>query len=303
MPSLFCKVHRLKARKGWTWDHFLYRIELLAPGGMDEKTLYALYRYPHRKATRHVTHILEKLHEQCFPSPFPDDVEALMRVYNNLQACRRHGSREGDIADLACFLQGQLQQPDGGGFLRTARLNWLLANIHFDRLSALRDHGRHESLVSAQQLAIDHYRQALDLIISHQQRQNLPWVSEFNGYKLRQNILACHLNVLAPGQRYNDPEVLAYVERSYFLQNSKSVLNQEPWLWMVARNGLRFASLMKKTDDCRWFFIALVKASRFFADLDYRPPNYPAIADSEEFAWAVDHVLTEDFLKTFKDKR
>lgn len=115
-------------------------------------------------------------------------------------------------------------------------------------------------------------------------------VSEFVLYKLRQNILACYLNAVAPEQRENDEQVQYYLVHSDFLVQSERVLKQEPYLWVVARNGLRFASLLKSKAYCDRFFSLLVASSAYFEDLAYTPQGYPAISESKEFSWACDNL-------------
>lgn len=301
MPNLFCKVHRLKSQ-GWTWDHFLSELERIYPSGIDEKTLKSHYRQPHKRATSHTQQLIETLHSQYFPSPFPVDIEALMRLYNNLVACPKHGTIESDIADLQCFLRGQLDEPQQTA-LRSARLHWLLANTYFDGLAALRSVGKRNQLETSQQRAVQHYQQAIQLIELHNQQvqagggednATTTMVSEFTLYKLRQNILACYLNAVAPEQREHDEKVLNYLTHSDFMTQSARVMEQEPYLWVVARNGLRFGSLLRSAVYCQQFFGLLVTASRWFEDLDYAPLGYPAIHQSKEFHWACQHVLNEE---------
>ena len=103
MPNLFSKIHRLK-NQGWTWDKFLSELDLIYPGGMDEKTLKSHYRQPHKGSTSHTQELIETLHKRDFPSPFPADIDALMRVYNNILACAKHSTMERDVVDLQVFL-------------------------------------------------------------------------------------------------------------------------------------------------------------------------------------------------------
>lgn len=289
MPNLFCKIHRLKAQ-GWTWDYFLSELESIYAGGVDEKTLKSHYRQPHKRSASHTQQLIETLHKQCFPSPFPADAEALMRIYNNLSACPKHSTKANDIADLRLFLKAEVEGVKVSE-LRTARLYWLLANTYFDCLSEYRQAGKRRLLAEYQQQAVQHYQQAILLIEQHNQQTTEGKVSEFVLYKVRQNILACFLNAVEPKQRESDRQVLNYLEHSDFLAQSEKVLAQEPYLWVVARNGLRFGSLLKSREHCQRFFGLLVNASAYFEDLDYCPLGYPAISESKEFDWACQQVL------------
>ncbi len=268
-------------------------------GGIDEKTLKSHYRQPHKRSTSHTQQLIESLHKRYFPSPFPADTEALMRIYNNLVDCPKHATTEADVADLRLFLQAQVNE-QGMPLLRAARLNWLLANTYFDDIGALRTARKRVQLQEYQKHAIQHYQQAITLIETHNQEAAESSVSEFVLYKVHQNILACYLNAIEPEHRESDEQVLNYLTHSDFLSQSKKVLVQEPYLWVVARNGLRFGSLLKSATLCEQFFRLLVAASPYFLDLDYAPQGYPAICNSKEFNWACQHVLSAGFIDTLR---
>ncbi len=306
MSNLYSKIHRLKAQ-GWTWDYFLQQIDLIYPAGIDEKTLYALYRQPHRKANSHISKIILTLHEQCFPSPFPADTQALLAIYNRLTACKQHSGLRQDIDDFLLFLEHDLQF---GSLLRRARLNWLKADIHLDQLPVHRNNGQSAELEKHQQLALHHYQNCYNLLIEQQSfepssqppqqlshqfvqqfvRQQPCLIDQFTVYKVQQNMLACHLNGLHANHRYQHPALLGYLKNSDFINASKSVLRTEPYQWIIARNGLRFSSIMKNPADCALFFQALVTANKAFSDLEYAPYGAPAISNSTEFSWAIQQL-------------
>jgi len=282
MANLYSKVHRLKAQ-GWTWDHFLLELSLIHPSGIDEKTLKGLYRQPHRKPTRHVSQLIETLHQQCFPSPFPADCEALMAIYNRLLQCKKHPSLERDRKDLILFVKANCEaQPP----LKQARLYWLLGNLFLDQLAQLRVNGQHQQLAEAKQQGINYYQLSLGLLETQQAS-----IDSLTRYKLHQNLLACHLNALEPDQRFRQQPLLALLQETRFQQASKNVLQDEPYQWVVARNGLRFASLSQNAGQCEFFFNALTTASEYFRDLDYHPYQAPALSQSKEFSWAIDQVI------------
>ncbi len=288
MSSVWNKIHRIKA-SGWTWDEFLSAIEREFPGGMEEKTLKAHYRYPHRKATHHITHIIDIIHEQRFPNPFPEPVERLMQLYNRIARNRKNTTRDQDIADLEYFLLSLSE----GSELQQARLYWLLGNIAFDRIAPARNSGKREELASNQQWAIERYEQSLGMIEAYNVQATEP-VGQFILYKLRQNILACYLNAVHEDKRAGDKTILAYVMESDFLQRSQQMLELEPFQWLIARNGLRFGSMLQDREQVEWFFRALVKAYDGFRDLHYEPLNHNAVADSDNFTWAIEEVLTAE---------
>lgn len=301
MTSIYNKIHRLKGQDGWTWDHFLGEVDRIYPAGMDEKTLYNHYRLPHKKANSHLSKIINLLHTQCFPDPFPEDINRLMRLYNHLQACKRHLEKDRDIKDLEYFLQVQLQRQDPHEYLRVARLHWLAGNIHFDRIATCRDNGMAAQLKAARRQAIEHYQQSVQAIKEHNHCEKPP-VMAHHLYKARHNILACYLNAVPQQRRGADAEVIRYLQESDFIANSKQTLEEEPFQWSIARNGLRFSSLLKNAEDVEYFFRALIAVSERFLDLDYEPLNCGSIRAGKDFDWACGQILTPDFLHSIKQK-
>ena len=301
MTTVFNKIHRLKRQPEWTWSRFLIEIEQRFPEGVDEKTLYSHHRHPHKKPNAHLTKIINQLHDEFFPDPFPDDLNGLMRLYNNLVQCKKHVTQERDIDDLRAYLEAQLERERSTELLRIARLNWLLGNIHFDRIPGHRDNGRPQQLQIEKMRAIDYYQQTVEAIESYNRQQpDLP-VGTAYLYKARHNILACYLNAAPSSQRSQDAEVLAYLSDSHYIENSKQALVDEPFQWRIARNGLRFSALIKNGTDVDYFFRALVNVSQRFIDLNYKPLDYAPIASSKDFRWAIDEVLTPEYLCCFGD--
>jgi len=289
MSNLYSKIHRLKAQ-GWTWEKFLQELDLIYPAGIDPKTLQGLYRHPHRKANSQISKAILELHNQQFPSPFPTDTQALLNIYNRLLSCKKHLSFDQDIKDFIAFLEEDIQL---GNDLRKARLHWLKADIHLDQIPVLRNNGQIQAMVVQKELALDHYQQSYQLLITHNQQHSIP-IDEFTMYKLQQNMLACHLNSLHSDKRYTDETLKHYLSSANFIQSSKRVLQSEPYQWIIARNGLRFSSINKNRADCLYFYRALIVANSAFADLNYKPNGAPPLMQSAEFQWAIQRLTKED---------
>lgn len=298
MTTIFNKIHRLKRQPDWTWDHFLSEIEKHFPAGLDEKTLYSHYRLPHKKATSHVGKVINLLHGQCFPDPFPEAINRLMRLYNNLANSKKHLSRDKDIEDLEFFLIAQLDREDNQDLLRTARINWLLGNIQFDRIPTCRDNGRREQLEATRRSAITCYENSVAAIEEYNLSHPRQPVGASHLYKARHNILACHLNAVPQEQRNHDPTILCYLKDSNYIPNSKQTLEAEPFQWSIARNGLRFSSLVENAEDVKYFFRIMTDVSHRFLDLDYEPLGYGPISAGTDFQWAISTVLTPSYLDT-----
>ncbi len=306
MTTVFNKIHRLKQQPGWSWEHFLVEIDRQFPAGLNEKTLYSHYRQPHKKPNTQVTKIINQLHEQCFPNPFPEEINRLMRVYNHLVGCKKHLSKDKDIEDLECFLKTQLQRDEANGEiddLRLARLSWLLGNIAFDRIPTYRDNGMWQQLEEAKHQAIHYYQSSVKWLDAHNLAASCDAekIGESYLYRARHNILACYLNAVPQEQRSHDQNILRYLRESDYIAGSKHTLEIEPYQWTIARDGLRFASLLHNAEDVKFFFQALVNVSKHFLDLDYKPLNYGPISSGTDFQWAIENVLTPEYLIILKN--
>ena len=108
---------------------------------------------------------------------------------------------------------------------------------------------------------------------------------------MRQNILACYLNAVHENKRDSDPEIRKYLVASDYLAQSRRMLEHEPFQWVIARNGLRFCSLLQDSEGVKDFFERLVVAYKGFDDLAYSPLSQPSLRDSESFQWAIVNVL------------
>ena len=288
MPSIYNKIHRLK--KLWTWEQFVGQYDI----GPDIKTLKANYKYPHHKPARHTSEVINLLHEQHFPSPFPAAIDGLMDVYDTLHHLDESYRLASEIEKLENFIQYELKIVGSGDALRLARLNWLLGDIYFDQISLKRADKIESDKEKVK--AIHTYHQALAYI------ENQTNLDETVKYKVRQNILACYLN----SAKYkgvelkDDRDTMSYLIESCFLEKTKEFLQIEPFNWNIARNGLRFSSLLEDENNTLFFFEKLLMCSPLFIDLDYTPYQAPAISKSVDFQWAIQHVLTQELLKNLE---
>jgi hypothetical protein len=298
MPSTYNKIHRLKAQ-GWTWPEFLAQIEQASVHSIDEKTLYSNFRLPHRKPNKLLEETISLLHETFFPSPFPKEVEGLITLYNHLNSAKNLRTQEEDIELLERFVLAEIQQPDSKPesepSLRYARLCWLAANIAFDRIAYCRDNGLATKLAENQMSALKWFQQA-KLAIEHCKQSQGINVEPFVIYKLTQNKLACYLNGLPSANRLDNHVLKGYIEGSGYIAETKNMLELEPFQWGIARNGLRFSSLLNNAQDCEYFFRALVTANKHFLDCDYQLPGGLSINQSDDFQWALTVINDRDLI-------
>ncbi|WP_148212471.1 hypothetical protein [Hahella chejuensis] len=256
--------------------------------GPDIKTLKANYQHPHHKPNKNTVDVINALHEREFPNPFPAALEGMFDLYEDLH--RRNGdlSQEENIDRMEVFLRHELNVT-GREQVCQARMLWLLGDMLFDRCLGARKRNQEQRMLAYREEAIQAYQSALD-ILEQAQLANL-----VIRYKLRQNILACYLNASKRrGVWMKDPETLNYFHESCFLTRTKELLAEEPFQWSIARNGLRFASLLESAEEVIYFFACLLKVSARFADFDYQPYQAPAIGRSKDFVWARENVLTDE---------
>jgi hypothetical protein len=285
MPSTYNKLHRLKSQ-GWTWPEFMTEIERISAHSIDEKTLYSNFRLPHRKPNKQLKETISILHEEYFPSPFPKEVEGLITLYNHLASAKNYRTQENDIELLEHFVLTELQQDKPQYDLRYSRLAWLAANIAFDRLPYCRDNSLSEKLAENQKAALKWFLEAKRAIAHCKQSLGIK-IEEFVTYKLTQNMLASYLNALPSPNRLNNDDLRGFIKSSNYIDETKHMLELEPFQWSIARNGLRFSSLLQRADDCEYFYRALVIANKHFLAFDYQLPGTSSIGESDDFQWAL----------------
>lgn len=280
MTTTFNKIHRLK--RLWTWEVFVAQYDQ----GPDIKTLKANYKHPHHQPNKNTVEVISALHEREFPHPFPAEVEGLLDLYDYLSQHNGDLSQDQNILRLERFVDFELARSSTDD-ARSARLWWLLGDIRFDHCLRQRKRNQFQAMQTAKRAAITAYEQALAIL----ERTGLAEL--VIRYKLRQNILACYLNTSKQrGVWTGDADTLHYLQASDFMEKTKQLLEDEPFQWIIARNGLRFASLLQQEADAKYFFKALLRASPLFADPDYVPNQAPSLRSSKDFAWCFDKLLS-----------
>ncbi len=297
MASIYNKIHRLKQQPGWDWQHFQDEIDSVDPDGISLKLLQNYYRSPHKKPTRHVIQIIEFLHGECFPGPFPEALDRLMHVYRELKMSRRFFTKEKDAQDLGRHVEQILPTLQETDNLGKACLHWLLGNIEFDRIAVHAERHDNDKVEISKQAALLHYQVVLDALAQHNCSHPENVVSEQHIYRAHYNMVACHLNAI-PDDAYSshDDASLKYVRESGYLEHCRSAITAEPFQWSIARNGLRFSSLLEDENEVKRFFSLLIVISPRFVDLSYEPYNQLAISVMEDYRWAIKNVLTPAYL-------
>ncbi|MCF6324342.1 MAG: hypothetical protein L3J89_08475 [Gammaproteobacteria bacterium] len=297
MASIYNKIHRLKQQPGWDWQHFQDEIDSVDPDGISLKLLLNYYRKPHKKPTLHVIQIIEFLHGECFPGPFPVELDRLMHIYRELRMSRRFLTKEKDTQDLGRHAEQILATSKETDNLGKACLHWLLGNIEFDRIAAHAERHDKDKAEISKQAALLHYQAVLDALAQHNCSHPENVVNEQHIYRAHYNMVACYLNAI-PEDAYSSHDVasLQYVRESGYLEHCRRAITAEPFQWSIARNGLRFSSLLEDKNEVKRFFSLLIAIYPRFVDLSYEPYNQLAISVMEDYQWAIKNVLTPAYL-------
>lgn len=300
MASLYNKIHRLKMQPGWDWDRFVLELDTIDPDGISPKLLQNYYSSPHKKPKPHISELIDQLHSECFPSPFPEPLDRLMRVYRTLRSHMHYLNKEKDVADLEVHAKKLLSEVEQDDLLSLACLEWLLGHIEFDRISDALDSDELGKAELVKQRAVEHYRNVLDLLEKYNELHPEKPIEMRHRYRVHHNILTSHLNAVPDEQRMVDASVLSYLRQSDYLEQCKKAIEEEPFQWAIARSGLRFSSLIHDTAQVEWFFNKLVEIHPWFVDLSYEPYNQLSLSVLPEYQWAVQNVLTPKYLRAMK---
>ncbi len=303
MTSIYNKVHRLKQQPGWSWEHFQAEINSVDPDGIRLKLLQNYYRSPHKKPVPRVVQIIEFLHNECFPSPFPEQFDRLMYVYRELKTSERYLTKAKDLEYLQRHVEQLLAEIAETDYLGTACLQWLLGNIEFDHIATYANSGENAKAALAKQQAVKHYQKVIVALEQEYRFNPEAALSTIHLYRVQYNMVACYLNAI-PDDAYisHDAETLQYVRDSNYLEHCKAAIVAEPFQWSIARNGLRFSALLEDEKEVRVFFDLLLAIHPNFVDLSYEPYNQLSISVMEDYKWALTHVLTPSYLTQLKNR-
>lgn len=302
MASLYNKIHRLMMQPGWGWDHFIHELDSIDPDRISLELLQSYYRSPHKKPKPHIVMLVDQLHNECFPSPFPEPLDRLMRVYRALRTSKRYLTKRKDIDDLERYAKQLLMEVEKEDLLSIACLEWLLGNIEFDRISDALDSdelGRGELV---KQRAVEHYRNVLAALEQYNALYPGKQIEMRHRYRVHHNILASYLNAVPDEQRMVDASVLTFLRQSDYLTQCKKAIEEEPFQWAIVRSALRFSSLLRDTEQVEGFFSRLVEIHPWFVDLSYEPYNQLSLSVLPEYKWAIQNVLTPNYLRAMKKR-
>ena len=296
MNTVYSKLNRLKGL-GWTWEQLLGELDKISVQHFDLKTIKANTKHPHRKSNTHLTSAVNLLYAKNFPSIFPAAIESLLNVSNFIASESEQFGGEKAAQDLEVFILWMLEHQDSYQPLELARIWWVYGNLSFDRITYYRDNPNLGGAEEEKEKSIFRFKQALTFL----DQINLNEIEEnqiqIERYKLVQNILACHFNVLRKEDREESKEWKLFLQECEFFMLCENLLTNFPYEWLIARNALRLASLLKDDGRILQFYSLLCDACAAFKSFDYKPNHYPALSESLQFEYAIKVIKLQTIAK------
>lgn len=274
MTSLYERVQEIKKATGWSQE----RIGMET--GLALSTIGRIFRVPGYSGNETSHTLIRQLYEKVVRSPFSDYLERLFNRYDHWKAQypKKEFSELLDILEVLLKNHKDLNMDS----LDACRLRWLLGHIYFDRAFYLY---KYEELRWAQ-LALEWYEKALEGLQKH--GSNLL----VQQYKLQQCIVSTRFNLCEPGKRADNAEIRKWLASIDYLNLVETVLKEDNWNWMAARNGLVAASILQDAEKCQLFWQAMQAANQHFQDPAFEPePEMPAVTQDPDLLWFREYCL------------
>ncbi len=269
MTSLYERVQEIKKATGWSQE----RIGMET--GLALSTIGRIFRVPGYSGNETSHTLIRQLYEKVVQSPFSDYLERLFNRYDHWKALypKKEFSELLDILEILLKNHKNLHTDS----LDACRLRWLLGHIYFDRAFYLY---KYEELRWAQ-LALEWYEKALEGLRAQSTKDLL-----VQQYKLQQCIVSTRFNLCEAGKRAEHAEIRKWLRSIDYLYLVKTVLQEDAWNWMAARNGLIVASILQDAEKCEFFWKAMQQANQHFGDVHFTPgPDMPPVAQDPDLGW------------------
>jgi len=272
MISLFECAYEIKKTTGWSQER------ISAETGLALSTISRIFRVPGYAGNETSNRLIKQLHEEIVSSPFPAYMEQLFKKYEywKEQYTKKEFTEHLNILEPLLKNHKSIDSYE----LVACRVCWLLGHIYYDRAFYLKKN----NVLQAAESALTWYQKALD-ILSHHKKLIV------QQYKIRQCIVSIEFNLCDPKVRLNSETICrCFVDMDY-LHIVKTVIKEDYWNWIAARNGLVAASIMQDFESCLLFWDAMKKMNKNFSDLDFKPANeLPAISQDSDLVWFVEQV-------------
>ena len=276
MNSIYEMAQQIKKVTGWSQERIARETNL----GL--RTVNRVFCEPHHNSTEVTKRLIIQLHKRVVASPFSKEIDWLFERYDMAKETlnKQDFSHEQDALEWLLKNHKLLDSQE----LIACRLCWLLGHIYYDRAFYLRKNTI-QSTLTAQQW----YQRALDILKSHRQDNRLI-VQE---YKLQQCIVSTLFNSCEPGRRDNE-KIRQWLSEMDYISTVKIVIEAEPWNWVVARNGLIASAILKKAEECFFFWETMQTVDIRFQDIHFTPTKkkgyWPSLARDPDLKWFIDLI-------------
>lgn len=274
MTSLYERIHEIKKSTGWSQQR------ISAETGLALSTIGRIFRVPGYTGNEISQRLIKRLHEEVVTSPFPAYMERLFDHYEDWK--ERYTKKE--FAEHQGIVEALLLKHEAlnARTLESCRACWLLGNVNYDRAFYVR---RLDTITSAKK-ALDWYQRGLDILSLYPDKRLM-----VQRYKLQQCIVSTQFNSCDRHSRADNDKIRRWLVDLRYVQTVETVVLEDPWNWMAARNGLIAASILKQKEKCLLFWQAMKKVNKQFTDPDYVPScDMPSINQDPDLAWFSDQL-------------
>jgi lambda repressor-like predicted transcriptional regulator len=273
MSELYLKASEIRERSKLTISDFSTET------GLSESTIKRILKDPCYKGSLIAAKLINELYQIHIKSPFPERIEAL-DITHKIMLKRFSKLEYKEYGDPCLRMRLEFDVEYRTQSLADARINWLLGHLSFERANYLRLH-RQDNFLEA----VAHYRSAYNIL----QAERNPTFSKYL-CQIKMSSIAGSFNILSPDERHST-ETKHMLTSLGFVDDAESLLSQQPWQYVVARNALVVCSLLEDLERAKIFAEHLVKLSPNFFESGFRwsPEFLPATSDPD--------------LKWFMDKR
>jgi transcriptional regulator with XRE-family HTH domain len=274
MVSLYEHACEIKKTTGWTQE------QISAETGLHISTVSRIFRVPGYQGNETSNKLLKQLHKEVVKSPFPAYIEQLFELYNEWKGrfSKREFSTHISILEQLLLSHRSL----GSHELIACRVSWLLGHIYYDRAFYLKEH----EVMKMVESALTWYQTALKVLTYHE--ENSLTVQK---YKIQQCLVSTKFNCYNPNHRADSEEIRHWLREMDYLQLVETVVTEDTWNWIAARNGLVAASILQNLEKCQFFWQTMQKVNKNFENLDFVPSKWlPSIRQDSDLVWFVKQV-------------
>jgi transcriptional regulator with XRE-family HTH domain len=277
MNSLYECACEIKKVTGWTQE------QICAETGLHISTVSRIFRVPGYMGNETSNKLIKQLYQEVVQSPFPSCVEQLFNLYDTW---KEHCTKK-EFSQHINVLEDLLKNHRAldSNELIACRLRWLLGHIYYDRAFYLKE----REFITMVESALVWYQKALDVLAFHEDKHLL-----VQKYKLQQCIVSTKFNCCLPSHRAESEEIRRWFVEMNYLQLVESVVKEDSWNWIAARNGLVAASILQNFEKCLFFWQVMQKVCKSFEKLDFVPSSSgSSIREDLDLAWFVGQLSKE----------